>query len=163
MYRTTGRTQKTEQAYDRLMAMDPIMKLMISATLVPLIVNMKNENESVGWFEFIEPLDDYASIEDMKVFTDADGKQVFLSGRELSLTSHEDIPYCNEKALSFYRYAVTSPGVKGTLVLDVTCPRVNAEGNIFDKAERIQHIHNQIIVVAIYGGGIRYKTDIDKE
>jgi hypothetical protein len=163
MYRTTGRTQKTEQAYDRLMAMDPIMKLMISATLVPLIVNMKNENESVGWFEFIEPLDDYASIEDMKVFTDADGKQVFLSGRELSLTSHEDIPYCNEKALSFYRYAVNSPGVKGTLVLDVTCPRVNAEGNIFDKAERIQHIHNQIIVVAIYGGGIRYKTDIDKE
>lgn len=160
MYRTPDRKQKTEQAYDSLMDMNSLMTLMISATLVPLLVNMKNEHEDIGWWTFIEPLDDYVAVEDMKVFSDTDGNRVFLSGRELTRNSHESIPYCNDKVLQFYEHAVNIPDTKGVLLLDVSCPRVHAEDNIFQKAAKVQRIHSNVLIVAIYGGGISYKTDI---
>jgi len=162
MYRTAGRTQKTEQAYDSLMGMDPSMKLMISATLVPLLVNMKNEEEDIGWLAFIEPLDDYVGIEAM-VPLNLDGKEAFLSSGELGKNSHENIPYCNDKVLHFYKHALNIPETKGVLVLDVSCPKVYAEGNIFDKAAKVQRLHSKIIAVGICGRGIKYKTHIYEE
>lgn len=66
MYRTGDRTQKFESQYEMLMAKRPCIRFFITATPVPALIAL-NEEEEVEDIIFRElvPCDDYVGVEDM--------------------------------------------------------------------------------------------------
>ena len=60
MYRTEDRVQKMEQAYDKLIGLKPSLRVMISATVVPLLLILREQEENADCELFrIEPGADY--------------------------------------------------------------------------------------------------------
>jgi hypothetical protein len=129
----------------------------------------------------VEPIYDYIGLDHIQPLK-IDGKEVFLHQNELSkgseitfkLNSEEihgedqehqpliSIPYANDKVRAFYDNALFRPEhVKGILILDCTCPRVHAEGNVFEKAARVQEMYLQegkrIVVITYTGKGVAVK------
>jgi hypothetical protein len=170
MYRTEDRTQKMEQAYDLLMAMDPCLSVLITATPVPVLLVLKEQKIDADFIS-IQASHDYFGVEDMIPLCDDDGSSIFLKPRKLNAKDglqfddnelsnleflgnssdlfEEDeparkmgprpqggfIPYTDDACKRLYDDAFTdSATAKGILVLDITNPRVYADGNVFQKA-----------------------------
>lgn len=185
-YRTKDKSQKMEQAYERLMDMNPSLIVMISATPIPLILDIvaeeANSIRSRGLtMHNVEPIDDYVGLDQIQPL-EIDGKKVYLEQNELSKRSeitfklnsaeiHEEdqehqhmisIPYANDKVKALYDNALSVPAQgKGILVLDCTCPRVYADCNVFEKAARVQEMYLQegkrIVVITYTGKGVEVK------
>jgi hypothetical protein len=181
MFRTADRRQKFEQAYDCLMDMGPCLAVMISATPIPLMLELWNEmdhvegqSRDIPLFD-VEPTEEYMGLNEMKPI-EKDGEIIYLDQTDLSygkgynvLESSEEaeeeetyIPYTNEKVKILYDDALS--GIReGVLVLDCTCPRVKAPGNVKQKAERVQAMYQQrtkkdIVVVTYVGEGISVRA-----
>jgi hypothetical protein len=161
MYRTPDRIQKGEEAYDKLMEMGPIFVVQISATVIPLLLILREENVQGVEMYSIEPADDYLGIEQMQLLRgDAGGNDTFLEHRELSPNC--PIPYTNEKVMMLYDNALSRTNTKGVLLLDCTDPRVYAYGNVIEKAEKVQNLflkekNKPIVVIAYIGKGIQVR------
>jgi hypothetical protein len=110
MHRTPERSQKMEHAYDQLMALNPSLKILISATLVPVLLILKEQGEKDMDMLAIEPTDDYLGIEQMKHLKAANGDAVLLEHSDLSYSKgyvfregdSEFIPYTNEAVKMLY-------------------------------------------------------------
>jgi hypothetical protein len=163
MYRTPDRSQRMEHAYDQLMALNPSLKILISATLVPVLLILKEQGERDMDMLAIEPTDDYLGIEQMKHLKAANGDAVLLEHSDLSYNrgyvfrkDGGEIPYTNEAVKMLYDDALSNGDQKkGILVLDCTNPRVTAVGNVKQKAQLVQdmyHAEGKSIVVVIYVG-----------
>lgn len=183
MYRTHARSQKMEMAYDRLMAKNPCLSVMISATPIPLFLLLCDVDNDIPMFS-LETKEEYMGIHDMKPLMVA-GKAVRLKQNELKIgegvpvqvtpegsegneemddlastsNSYDDfIPSTNEKVLRLYDDALCSDQKRrGVLVLDCTNPRVFAANNVKEKAERVQEKYllegKRIVVVINVGAG----------
>ena len=187
MNRTPDNHQKFEQAYERLMDMNPSLIIQISATIIPTILDVVDEKADIEFFN-LESRDDYNGLERFQHLV-VDGNKVYLRQNELSVKSeyvHKEIlmpsfkknsiaevkeliiPYMNEKVKDLYDDALSSRlKRKGVLVLDCSCPRVNADGNVFEKAEGVQEMYRQegkaIAVIVYVGRGIKVRMPHDHE
>eukprot|EP00978_Attheya_sp_CCMP212_P026854 scaffold89047_cov44-Attheya_sp.AAC.1 len=173
MYRTHDRSQKMEKAYDELMEMNPCLRVMISATPIPLFLILRDEVGGTPPSIFqIDPDPDYMGHDDMKPL-EVNGENVYLELNELKhatgvsakvegvhvttgsdsedgtdrdtvMSEEEDddddfiIPYTNKSVMQLYEDALSGESKKGVLLLDCTNPRVYVQGNVQQKAERIQ-------------------------
>ena len=89
-----------------------------------------------------------------------DGKEVYLKQNELTLNGHTfdgvEIPYANEKVKALYDDAIKHE--RGVLLLDVSSPRVKADGNLGQKAAAVRKLYLKkdirLIAVTIDGTGI---------
>jgi hypothetical protein len=164
MHRTPERSQLMECAYDQLMALNPSLKILISATLVPVLLILNEKGEKDIEMVAIEPSDDYIGIEQMKHLKAANGDTVLLEHSDLSYNNgyifregaHE-IPYTNKAVKMLYDDALTNDNQqkKGILVLDCTDSRVTAGGNVYEKARLVQdmyHAEGKEIVIVVYVG-----------
>ena len=159
MERTVDGTQKFEMAYDELKGMNPSLLVKVSATLAP---NLLYEDD-IHMFQ-IETSPNYVGVEDfcpLKI----DDADLYLDANELShsdgylLNNHCFIPKTNERVIQLYDDALSGGADRrGVLVLDCTTPRVTAEGNLIQKAERVQALYSargtNIVVVVYVGRGI---------
>jgi hypothetical protein len=164
MHRTPERSQRMECAYDELMALNPSLKILISATLVPVLLILKEQGEKDIEMLAIEPSDDYIGIEQMKHLKVANGDAVLLEHSDLSYNNgyffsegSDEIPYTNEAVKMLYDDALSNENQqkKGILVLDCTDSRVSAPGNVYMKAQLVQdmyHAEGKKIVVVVYVG-----------
>jgi hypothetical protein len=145
---------------------------MISATPVPLMLDLVSENfehkkksEDIDFFN-IEPKDDYIGIEDMLPLK-IDGREVYLEQNELNYRSDYvscgvEVGYANDKLIALYDDALSDlHNRKGVLILDCSCPRVYARGNITDKAGAVQELYQrkgiELTVLTVSGKGISVK------
>jgi hypothetical protein len=93
------------------------------------------------------------------LFEDDNSERRFYS----DTTPNSTIPCTNEKVKLLYDDALSTldKGATGILVLDCTLPRVFADGNMFQKAGRVQDMyHTQgspIVVIVNVGGGVFYR------
>lgn len=168
MLRTGDKSQKVEQALDALMNLKPALTIMISATIIPTIVDsLDSAYDQEPKMYKIEPHEDYIGLNEMLPFKDGE-EEVYLEQNELRLNSSDKdsskpIPYWNSKVQKFYDEALRGES-KGVLILDVTNPRVNVQGNVYVKAEMVQDMYFRksigIIVVVITGRGISVKHPI---
>jgi hypothetical protein len=151
MYRTDDHRQEVEKQYDRLMGMNPCLKVMSSATLIPLLLELVQESEEeIPMFE-VEPMDEYMGIHHMQPLQ-VNGKPMFLQrnnlkysegynispevntgGTENDLDREDDndnddvddryILYTNEKVKTMYDNALSEGSDRqGIGVLDCTTP-----------------------------------------
>ena len=148
---------------------------MISATPVPLMMELvqssHSKQEDIEFFN-LEPQDDYSGVENINPL-EIGGKKTYLDQNELGIrtvyTAEEfgdvTVIYANEKVIELYDQALlpnpASPNKKGVLILDVSCPRVTASGNLKDKANSIQELYKrkgeEMIVITFSGSGISVK------
>ena len=149
MFRTENYTQAFERAYDDLVRLRPCAHVLVSATPLPALIHLANEELVDGipvvLFD-ITPNDDYVGLADMKPFR-LDGRPVYLEDDELkskrifnfSIEGEEyRIPSCSENLRDFYAFAIASNG-RGLLLLDCTMHLVKKEEiNVKIKAERVQ-------------------------
>jgi hypothetical protein len=164
MFRTPERSQKMECAFDQLMGLKPSLKIMISATLVPVLLIMKEQGEKDIDMLVIEPSDDYLGIDQMHHLKGANGDVVLLEHNDLSYKEgypfgDKIIPYTNEAVKMLYDDALSGGNQKkGILVLDCTDPRVHVEGNVYTKAKLVQDMYlaegKRIVVVVYVGKGL---------
>jgi hypothetical protein len=79
------------------------------------------------------------------------------------------IPHTDDKVMGLYEHALSSAenGAKGVLLLDCTDSRVYAEGNVFQKAARIQDYYERqgrgVFVIVHVGRGIFYRAPGQKD
>ena len=127
MNRTHDNHQKFEQAYKRLMGMNPSPIIKISATIIPTILEVVDEKANIEFFH-LESMDDYIGLERIQPLR-VDGNEVYLQQNELSIKSeyvHKEllmpnfkkdsiaevkelrIPYTNEKVKELYDDALSS-------------------------------------------------------
>jgi hypothetical protein len=142
MYRSTDETQKTEIAYAALRELGPKLKIMTTATPVSIIGILDEEKTSPFELFSIETTEDYVGLEDMEPLVDSNGVKQFLSSElkpdeGVVCRNGQIIPYTNDQTMMLYDDAVFgSNSKKGTLLLDITVPRVSTEEtSIFTKAE----------------------------
>lgn len=164
------------------------MRFFVTATPVPVLLALK-EDPTVDnvKFERTEPCNDYLGVTDMvsipfadrntnqnipahlsrvcaqKPFKNKDGSDVFLEQGMLSYKAgvrfkNNEIPFTNEDIMELYKDAAFS---KKNILLDMTCNRVNVEGNVKQKAELVQRYIKAegagIAVVLNIGAGIRFR------
>ena len=93
------------------------------------------------------------------------GEDTHLEHKELTYSKGYElkdgpyIPYTKTKVKQLYDDAlVESPGKKGVLLLDCTNPRVYAQGNVLEKAQKVQDMYasqgKRIVVIVTHGGEI---------
>ncbi len=179
MFRTKDKSQQFEMALQNLRDMRPSMTTFISATPVPLLLCLVEDciddnvdsNSNLALFN-LEPSDDYTGFEEVDPLRDINGKDIFLDQNEVSVNSrYKDMPYTTEKFIMLCDNALYHNGRrKGILLLDVSCPRVKVDNNVFEKAERVQDYYRirekNIIVIVMVGEGIAVKFPnevMDKE
>ncbi len=166
-YRTEEETQKMEQAYRKLMAMDPFLKIMISATPIPLILkSLPEEINPVKDYINLEPNHDYLGLDEFQPLK-VDNEEKYLQQNVLTVNTmldygaNESIPYTNADVKDLYTFALSKPEQKGILLLDCTCPRVYANCNVFQKASGVQdmyrRIHKNVVVITFTGKGVKVK------
>jgi hypothetical protein len=137
---------------------------MVSATPVPVMMDLVDndawsiEGDRVNFFK-LDARDDYIGIGDM-VPLEVDGEPVYLALNELNYRSK--IPFSNDKVIALYDGALlNSDNRQGVLILDCTCPRVYAAGNVIVKASKVQGLYQskgiEVTVVTITGRGISVK------
>eukprot|EP00977_Amphora_coffeiformis_P003465 scaffold640_cov166-Amphora_coffeaeformis.AAC.1 len=167
--RTNDRRTQIEQACDEFRYMKPALTVMISATPVPLMIEVCNQPDynykAVSGFFSIEPKEDYMGFHQMEQLKDKTGKKVYLDQSELAYgnhytSSHDQILI--EDALSDGTDENLTMPKKGVLLLDCTNPRVYAEGNVRQKAERVQLMCSikygrQVVVMINVGKGIEVR------
>lgn len=99
MYRTPAKVQKFEKALQKLLGMKAAMEIYISATPMPLILElMYAENITGNDIDLLnlQPKEDYVGLEDIKPLT-INKKEVYLEQNELGKNSeYHGIPYANE-------------------------------------------------------------------
>jgi hypothetical protein len=153
---------------------------MVSATPVPFMLDLVSENfkhkrkiEDIEFFN-IEPKDDYIGLQDMLTLK-IDGREVYLEQNELNRSEYVScgvkVGYANDKLIALYDDALSDlDHRKGVLILDCSCPRVYARGNITDKAGAVQELYQQkgieLAVLTVSGRGISVKflnEEWDKE
>ena len=201
MYRTSGRDQKTEIAFDDLMDLGPSLPIFITATPLPAwLTHICRQGLKDITMLKIGTTNDYSGVNDLRPIQDDNGDSLFLRHGDISrkagvpysckvtklnlqrcdkeslfpendkigdvqsnglpsLGGRKFIPYTNDDVMRFYDDALSDLDTKkGILLLDSTCPSVQAENNIFDKSCCIQnHYRTQgkdIAVVVIVGKGI---------
>lgn len=134
--------------------------------MIEPLYNDNCKTEDIEFFN-LTPQYDYVGFEDIGPL-EVDGKEIFLEQNELNLRSvyssgGVQVVYANDKLINLYDDALsdTTGRRKGILVLDCSCPRVKAKGNIFEKAESVQKLYKQkgikVIVITTSGGGISVK------
>lgn len=171
MFRTDNHTQAFERAYDNLVRLRPCAHVFVSATPLPALIHLANEELLDGipvvLFD-ITPSDDYVGLARMKPFQ-LDGEPVYLGKDELkpkrgcgfsfSVDDKEyQIPSCSERLRDFYASAIASKG-RGILLLDCTMYFVKKEEiNVELKAELVQLYAHAIlkkqVAVFINTGGL---------
>ena len=143
---------------------------MVSATPIPLMLDLANGTSEVDDIEFfnLEPQDDYNGVENIVPLV-IDGQEIYLEQNELNCksiySSSDDVKvvYANEKLIAMYDDALShSEHRKGILILECSCPRVNASNNITEKATAVQEIYKRkgidVTVITFSGRGISIKT-----
>ena len=94
MYRTEERGQQMEQAYDKLMAMGPALRIEISATPIPTLLYLYYcEGHQVEVHE-LGTSEDYSGVAEMQSLKDKDGDSIFLDIYDLKYNegvSYNDI------------------------------------------------------------------------
>lgn len=159
-YRTFDRSLKLEQAYDQLSGQAvqlqhggrpclPIFRLQISATLVPVFMMIKGNGLTVAGANlfFTVPTKEYNAMENMEPLRDGQDRPLFLLPRELKPKNL----YMSESTERLYADAASKPRSE---LLDISCPRVRAAHNIFEKAVAVQTKFPNVCVIAICGKGI---------
>lgn len=171
MFRTKDKSQQFEKALQNLRDMRPSITTFISATPVPLLLCLVEDcndddnvdsNANLALFS-LEPSDDYTGFEEVNPLRGINGKDIFLHQNEVSVHSrYKDVPYTTEKFIMLCDNALYHHGnKKGILLLDVSCPRVKVDNNVFEKAERVQDYYRKreknLIVIVMVGEGIAVK------
>lgn len=159
-YRTHDRSLKLEQAYNQLAGLNthslhggqpclPVFRLQISATLVPVFMMIKENGLTMPGNNlfFTIPTADYNAVENMEALRDGQNRPLFLKPRELKTKNL----YMSDSTARLYADAAQKPR---SLLLDISCPRVRAAHNIFEKALEVQAKHPTVCVIAICGKGI---------
>jgi len=177
MRRTQSKTQAFERTLQRLESLGPCLTTMISATPLVNMLEIVTDglNSSGRWedtdveFFNLDPLEDYNGLNELQSLVGDDEKKIFLEQNELTSKSEfAGIPWMNEKAIALYDHALdASASKKGILVLDCSCPRVDAPNNTTDKAEGVQRYYTDrgkdIVVVTIAGKGIKVRFSVGGE
>lgn len=139
---------------------------MISATPIPFMLEIvaieETSGEDIDFINF-SPNSNYLGVEDIVPLIDKNGKKVYLQQNELYSVGHEfdgiRVPYANPKVKALYDDALEHE--KGVLLLDASSPRVYADNNINQKAERVQALYHKeeiaLIAVTISGRGIHVR------
>ena len=148
---------------------------MVSATPIPFMLDLVNgtsikHEKKVDDIEFfnLDPQDNYVGVENIVPLL-INGKEVYLEQNELhckSIYSSSDnvkVVYANDKLIAMYDDALShSEHRKGILILECSCPRVNASNNITEKATAVQEIYKRkgidVTVITFSGRGISIKT-----
>jgi hypothetical protein len=116
----------------------------------------------------LDPQDNYVGVENIVPLL-INGKEVYLEQNELhckSIYSSSDnvkVVYANDKLIAMYDDALLhSEHRKGILILDCSCPRVNACNNITGKATAVQEMYKRkgkdVTVITFCGRGISIKV-----
>ena len=151
---------------------------MVSATPIPFMLDLANgtsikHEKKVEDIEFInlEPQDDYVGVENIVPLV-IDGQKTYLEQNELNCKSiylSDDIKvvYANDKLIALYDDALShTTHRKGILILDCSCPRVNASNNITTKATAVQELYErrgiEVTVITFSGRGISIKVPNDQ-
>lgn len=166
LWRTDDGTQCFEEALNQLRSLGPSVTAYISATPVPILKRLQQtlKDDDIKIFK-LAPGDNYVGLESTETLKSNNGRDpIFLKSNELNInTSFHGIPYTNEKVMALYNDALfdTDGCKKGTLLLDITCPRVYTDKNVFQKAEKVQAYYKRrkqnIVVIAFVGSGISVK------
>lgn len=137
--------------------------------MVDLVWHGRHEDD-IEFFN-LHPHDEYIGLEDV-VPLKVEGKEVFLEQNELnnrSVYSSDgvNVEYANDKLIALYDDGLSDlDGHKGVLILDCSCPHVNVQGNIKDKAASVQKLYKlkgvKVTVLTISGGGISVKFPREK-
>jgi hypothetical protein len=167
-FRTKNKDQQMEKAFQCLLNMKPSLTIMISATPIPLVLDIVSEGVGSGELTFfnVEPISDYIGLDQFQPLK-VDDNEIYLEQNELSLNSaikfgDKEIPYANDSVKAFYDDALSmSEQSKGVLLLDCSCPRVYAHSNVFQKAALVQEMYRQegksIVVITYTGKGLKMK------
>jgi len=143
---------KLEAALAHLNAHKPLLNLYVSATLVPVFLKTIQTTDistpPAIYFTQTNP-DDYIGATDLKPWEDEEGRQQFLVPSEIS----KDGSYLCDKT---DRMCEQVFGLKRSLLLLITSPRVNAPGGLKDQVQRMQTLKGgkKAVFLQVDGTGI---------
>lgn len=117
----------------------------ISATLLPVFFKAlhKQYHFQPDSLFFINPGCDYSGFENMQPLQFGGGN-VFLDDGELKKKNY----YCSDKVIALYADAYQKPR---SLLLDVSCPGVTADANVYERGVYLQGMFPELYVVVRVG------------
>jgi len=151
-YRNAEAPIKLEIAIkDFISSVNPIMRMSVSATLIPVFLHLKDKQEGVDVDSIIytKPGDDYNGVQDFKPLLDDNGARVFLSQGDLARSNG----YSHAKLDALYKDAFASPN---SLTLNISNPAVTAKDNVHDHTHKIQCKFPHVGCIVFVGRGITY-------
>jgi len=103
----------------------PILRMSVSATLIPVFLHLKDKREGVDVDSIIytKPGDDYNGVQDFKPLLDETGASVFLSQGDLTRSNG----YSHAKLDAVYTDAFAA---ERSLTLNISNPAVSAANNV---------------------------------
>jgi len=129
----------------------PILRMSVSATLIPVFLHLKDKREGVDVDSIIytKPGDDYNGVQDFKPLLDETGTPVFLSHGDLTRSNG----YSHAKFDAVYTDAFAA---ERSLTLSISNPAVSAANNVHDHARKIQREFQHVGCIVFVGKGITY-------
>jgi len=143
---------KLEHAVQGLLArIRPILRMSVSATLIPVFLHLKEKQHGVDVNSIIYtcPGKDYNGVQDFRALVDENGDNVFLNPGDLTKTNG----YFNDKVAALYHTALAT---QKSLVLNITNPGVSTFNNVHDHAIQIQQAYDHVGCIVFVGKGIYY-------
>ena len=152
-YRNTPENHiKLEHAItDLFQRVRPILRMSVSATLIPVFLHLKEKQQGVDAHSIIytQPGPDYNGVQDFKPLTNNHGDNIFLKNGDLTKSNG----YYNQKLEALYRHAFAA---RRSLVLNITNPGVATSNNVYEHAAKIQQEHDDVGCIVFVGKGISY-------
>ena len=151
-YRNAESPIKLEIAIKEIISsVKPILRMSVSATLIPVFLHLKDKREGVDVDSIIytKPGDDYNGVQDFQPLLDDNGAPDFLSSGDLTRSNG----YSNDKLDTLYSDAFAA---ERSLTLNISNPAMNAVNNVHDHAHKIQREFQHVGCLVFVGKGITY-------
>jgi len=151
-YRNADKKIKLEIAIEVFISsIRPIMRMSVSATLIPVFLHLKDKREGVDFHSIIytKPGKDYNGVQDFKPLLDDKDAQVFLSDGDLTRSNG----FSHHKLDALYKDAFAA---RRSLTLNISNPAVTAKDNVHDHARKIQCRFPHVGCLVFVGKGITY-------
>jgi len=151
-YRNADKKIKLEIAIeDFIFSVKPIMRMSVSATLMPVFLHLKDKRDGVDFHSIIytKPGNDYNGVQDFKPLLDENDAPVFLSDGDLTRSNG----FSHHKLDVLYRDAFAAGR---SLTLNISNPAVTAKDNVHDHAHKIQCGFPHVGCIVFVGRGITY-------
>jgi len=151
-YRNADKKIKLEIAIeDFIFSVKPIMRMSVSATLMPVFLHLKDKRDGVDFHSIIytKPGNDYNGVQDFKALLDENDAPVFLSDGDLTRSNG----FSHHKLDALYKDAFAAGR---SLTLNISNPAVTAKDNVHDHAHKIQFGFPHVGCIVFVGKGITY-------